>query len=127
LREASQFDDDVLLPSNCGIPLLLAITEDLLLALTASVIGFCPFLGGSGSVDIEVAAGEVFVTWDGGVAVPTTLVVGATGACSLFFQGDQRLEGAGLRTDIPTRGPGLPPSPVVHLPPLAGLSSSRLA
>jgi hypothetical protein len=45
LREASHFDNDVLLPSNCGIPLLLAITEDLLLALTASVIGFARFWG----------------------------------------------------------------------------------
>jgi hypothetical protein len=58
-------DDDVFPPSNCWIALLLAMTGDLLLALTASVKVFTCFYIGSRSVSVELAGGETFMTWSG--------------------------------------------------------------
>ena len=56
--EVSQSENDKLPPSNCWIPLLLATTEDLLLALTASVIVLARFRGGTGGVGVVLAVGE---------------------------------------------------------------------
>ncbi len=55
LRTVSQLDDDILPPSNCRILLLLAITEDQVQALAASVIVSRRFSGRSGVVGIELA------------------------------------------------------------------------
>jgi hypothetical protein len=58
-------DDDIFPPSNYWIALLLAMTEDLLLAQTVPVTVFACFYIGSSSVSVDLAGGETFMTWSG--------------------------------------------------------------